>query len=366
MSTVRLAGVTKSFAETVILQGVDLTVEDREFMVIVGPSGCGKTTLLRLIAGLETITAGDLWIDGVHVNDVAPARRGLALVFQSYALYPHMTVEENMAFSLKLAGIPKAERRKKVEDAARILHLEAFLDRKPKELSGGQRQRVAIGRAIVRHPKVFLFDEPLSNLDAELRARTRLELMKLHKQLQATIIYVTHDQTEAMTMADRIVVMQRGAIEQIGSPLDVYLHPVNRFVAGFIGSPKMNFLPASVAEVQQGEATIRLKNGYSFAFPFQQAGRKLKMGDAVEFGIRPEHIVLDHTSGFRVRVNIVERLGGEAYLHTLTEQDEPLVVKADGDTPVQEDESIGIKINLPRSHLFGPAGDAIAWPAKQE
>jgi len=368
MSTVRLAGVTKSFAETVILQGVDLTVEDREFVVIVGPSGCGKTTLLRLIAGLETITAGDLWIDGVHVNDIAPARRGLALVFQSYALYPHMTVEENMAFSLKLAGVPKAERRKKVEEAARILHLEAFLNRKPKELSGGQRQRVAIGRAIVRHPKVFLFDEPLSNLDAELRARTRLELMKLHKQLRATIIYVTHDQTEAMTMADRIVVMQRGAIEQIGSPLDVYLHPVNRFVAGFIGSPKMNFLPASVAEVQPGEATIRLRNGYSFAFPFQQdgAGRTLKMGDGVEFGIRPEHIVLDHTSGFRVRVNIVERLGGEAYLHTLTEQDEPLVVKADGDTPVQEDESIGIRINLPRSHLFDPAGDAIAWPAKQE
>ena len=225
MATVRLEGVTKSFAETVILQGVDLTVNDKEFIVIVGPSGCGKTTLLRLIAGLEAITAGDLWIDGEHVNDVASARRGLALVFQSYALYPHMTVEENMAFSLKLAGVSKAERRKKVEEAARILHLEAFLDRKPKELSGGQRQRVAIGRAIVRHPKVFLFDEPLSNLDAELRVRTRLELMKLHKQLQATIIYVTHDQTEAMTMADRIVVMHGGAIEQIGSPFEVYLHP---------------------------------------------------------------------------------------------------------------------------------------------
>ena len=243
MSTVRLEGVTKSFAETVILQGVDLTVNDKEFIVIVGPSGCGKTTLLRLIAGLETITAGDLWIDGVHVNDVAPARRGLALVFQSYALYPHMTVEENMAFSLKLAGVPKAERRKKVEEAARILHLEAFLDRKPKELSGGQRQRVAIGRAIVRHPKVFLFDEPLSNLDAELRVRTRLELMKLHKQLEATIIYVTHDQTEAMTMADRIVVMQGGAIEQIGSPLEVYLHPVNRFVGGLYRIAEDEFPP---------------------------------------------------------------------------------------------------------------------------
>ena len=223
----------------VILQGVDLTVNDKEFIVIVGPSGCGKTTLLRLIAGLETITAGDLWIDGVRVNDVAPARRGLALVFQSYALYPHMTVEENMAFSLKLAGVPKAERRKKVEEAARILHLEALLDRKPKDLSGGQRQRVAIGRAIVRHPKVFLFVEPLSNLDAELRVRARSNMMKLHKQLEATIIYVTHDQIEAMTMADRIVVMHGGAIEQIGSPLEVYLHPVNRFVAGFIGSPKM-------------------------------------------------------------------------------------------------------------------------------
>jgi multiple sugar transport system ATP-binding protein len=363
---VRLAGVTKSFAETVILQGVDLTVNDKEFIVIVGPSGCGKTTLLRLIAGLEAITAGDLWIDGVRVNDVAPARRGLALVFQSYALYPHMTVEENMAFSLKLAGVPKAERRKKVEEAARILHLEALLERKPKELSGGQRQRVAIGRAIVRHPKVFLFDEPLSNLDAELRVRTRLELMKLHKQLQATIIYVTHDQTEAMTMADRIVVMHGGAIEQIGSPLEVYLHPVNRFVAGFIGSPKMNFLRATVVEVRTESATIRLSNGYSFEFPFQTDGvGRLKSGDTVEFGIRPEHISLDPASGFRVRVNIVERLGGEAYLHTLMEQDEPLVIKVDGDTPVQEDEGIGIKINLPRSHLFDPAGEAIAWSAKQ-
>jgi multiple sugar transport system ATP-binding protein len=367
MATVRLEGVTKSFAETVILQGVDLTVNDKEFIVIVGPSGCGKTTLLRLIAGLEAITAGDLWIDGVHVNDVAPARRGLALVFQSYALYPHMTVEENMAFSLKLAGVSKAERRKKVEEAARILHLEAFLDRKPKELSGGQRQRVAIGRAIVRHPKVFLFDEPLSNLDAELRVRTRLELMKLHKQLQATIIYVTHDQTEAMTMADRIVVMKGGAIEQIGSPLEVYLHPVNRFVAGFIGSPKMNFLRASVVEVQPRGAMIRLSNGYSFEFPFHPdgVGRRLKSGDTVEFGIRPEHISLDQASGFRVRINIVERLGGEAYLHTLTEQDEPLVIKVDGDAPVQEDEGIGIKINLPRTHLFDPAGEAIAWAAKQ-
>jgi multiple sugar transport system ATP-binding protein len=367
MSTVRLECVTKSFAETVILQGVDLRVEDREFVVIVGPSGCGKTTLLRLIAGLETITAGDLWIDGVRVNDVAPARRGLALVFQSYALYPHMTVEENMAFSLKLAGVPKAERRKKVEEAARILHLQAFLDRKPKELSGGQRQRVAIGRAIVRHPKVFLFDEPLSNLDAELRVRTRLELMKLHKQLQATIIYVTHDQTEAMTMADRIVVMHGGAIEQIGSPLEVYLHPANRFVAGFVGSPKMNFLSATVVELQPGQAMIRLKNGYNFEFPFQPegTGRTLKMGDTVEFGIRPEHISLEQASGVRVRVNIVERLGGEAYLHTLTEQDEALAIKVDGETPVQEDESIGIRINLPRSHLFGPAGEAIAWSAKQ-
>ena len=279
MSTVRLQGVSKSFAETVILEGVDLTVNDREFMVIVGPSGCGKTTLLRLIAGLETITAGDLWIDGVHVNDVAPARRGLALVFQSYALYPHMTVEENMAFSLKLAGVPKPERRKKVEEAARILHLEAFLDRKPKELSGGRASTSPSAAPSFVIPRSFSAIRPLSNLDTKLRGPHALELMKLHKQLHATIIYVTHDQTEAMTMADRIVVMQGGASEQIRSPLEVYLHPVNRFVAGSIGSPKMNFLRASVMEAQRGER--RSASGTVTALRFLSAGR---CGPQIEIG----------------------------------------------------------------------------------
>ncbi len=245
MATVQLKQIRKNYDSMEVIKGVDLTIHDQELTVFVGPSGCGKSTLLRLIAGLEEITSGDLLIDGQRVNDVPPARRGLAIVFQSYALYPHMNVADNMSFSLKLAGVPKEERQKKVLEAARILHLETFLDRKPKALSGGQRQRVAIGRAIVRDPKVFLFDEPLSNLDAALRVRMRLELTKLHRQLHATMIYVTHDQVEAMTMADRIVVLQSGIVEQVGSPMDLYRYPRNLFVAGFIGSPRMNF-PKSV------------------------------------------------------------------------------------------------------------------------
>ena len=245
MATVQLKQVRKSYDGFEVIKGVDLTIRDQELTVFVGPSGCGKSTLLRLIAGLEEITSGDLLIDHQRANDIAPAKRGLAIVFQSYALYPHMNVADNMSFSLKLAGIPKEEREKKVLEAARILNLETFLDRKPRALSGGQRQRVAIGRAIVRDPKVFLFDEPLSNLDAALRVRMRLELTKLHRQLRATMIYVTHDQVEAMTMADRIVVLQAGVIEQVGSPMDLYRYPRNIFVAGFIGSPKMNFLDCS-------------------------------------------------------------------------------------------------------------------------
>ncbi|MGI9301899.1 MAG: ABC transporter ATP-binding protein, partial [Gammaproteobacteria bacterium] len=228
----------KSFDDVEVIKGVDLDINDREFVVFVGPSGCGKSTLLRMIAGLEEITAGDLIIDGEKANDVPPAERGLAMVFQSYALYPHMTVADNMGFSLRLAGTPKPERAEKVREAARILQLEPLLDRKPKALSGGQRQRVAIGRAIVRNPKVFLFDEPLSNLDAALRGQMRIELARLHDALDATMIYVTHDQIEAMTMADKIVVLRSGLIEQVGSPLELYHHPNNLFVAGFIGSPK--------------------------------------------------------------------------------------------------------------------------------
>ena len=331
MSTVRLAGVTKSFAETVILQGVDLTVEDREFVVIVGPSGCGKTTLLRLIAGLETITAGDLWIDGVHVNDIAPARRGLALVFQSYALYPHMTVEENMAFSLKLAGVPKAERRKKVEEAARILHLQAFLDRKPKELSGGQRQRVAIGRAVVREPKLFLFDEPLSNLDAALRVNTRLEIAQLHRRLKATMIYVTHDQVEAMTLADKIVVLNAGRIEQIGGPMELYNSPANEFVAGFIGSPKMNFIDGA------------------------------RLGETAKtIGVRPEHLTVDPKSGtWKGTVVHAEHLGADTNLYLDCEKAGLITVRIFGVYDAEPGATLYATPDPARTYRFGADGKVL-------
>src|SRR3954447_197254 len=267
MATVTLNGLQKSYGDVQIIKGVDLQVDDREFCVFVGPSGCGKSTLLRMIAGLEEITAGELMIDGKRVNDVPPSERGLAMVFQSYALYPHMSVADNMGFSLRLAGVSKEERRAKVAEAARILHLDALLDRKPKELSGGQRQRVAIGRAIVRKPKVFLFDEPLSNLDAALRVQMRIALARLHDELAATMIYVTHDQVEAMTMADKIVVLQGGVVEQAGTPLELYHHPRNLFVAGFIGSPKMTFFPATVTAVADAETTIQLASGASLGVP---------------------------------------------------------------------------------------------------
>src|ERR671912_1361999 len=267
MATLQLKDIHKSYGDVQIIKGVDLAIEDREFCVFVGPSGCGKSTLLRMIAGLEEITSGDLLIDGQKVNEVPPSERGLAMVFQSYALYPHMSVADNMGFSLRLAGVPKEERRSKVTEAARILHLDQLLDRKPKELSGGQRQRVAIGRAIVRKPKVFLFDEPLSNLDAALRVQMRIELARLHDELAATMIYVTHDQVEAMTMADKIVVLQAGIVEQAGSPPQVYHHPPNLFLAGFIGSPKMNFFPAKVTAVSEAATTVQLASGASLAVP---------------------------------------------------------------------------------------------------
>ena len=242
MCTLELKNLRKSYGHVDVIKGIDLTIEDREFIVFVGPSGCGKSTLLRMIAGLEEISGGELLIDGVRVNQVPPDKRGLAMVFQSYALYPHMNVADNMAFALRLAGVPKAERDARVAVAAKTLQLDALLDRKPANLSGGQRQRVAIGRAIVRQPKAFLFDEPLSNLDAALRVQTRIEIAKLHNDLKSTMIYVTHDQIEAMTLADRIVVFNAGRIEQVGTPLELYHNPANLFVAGFIGSPKMNLI----------------------------------------------------------------------------------------------------------------------------
>jgi multiple sugar transport system ATP-binding protein len=292
MADVKLRGIYKSFGELTIIKGIDLDIRDNEFVVFVGPSGCGKSTLLRLIAGLEEITDGELWIDGTLVNDLPPAQRGIAMVFQSYALYPHMTVAENMGFGLKIAKYKKDEIARRVQNAARILQIEHLLDRKPKELSGGQRQRVAIGRAIVREPKVFLFDEPLSNLDAALRIATRVEIANLHRALKATMIYVTHDQVEAMTLADKIVVLQGGVIEQVGTPLELYHHPRNLLVAGFIGSPKMNFMDGTVTGIQADGATVRLDDvGTDVTVPCATA--TINLGDKVTFGIRPEHLMED-------------------------------------------------------------------------
>ena len=359
MATVRLHQIRKSYESLEIIKGVDLTIHDQELTVFVGPSGCGKSTLLRLIAGLEEISSGDLLIDGQRVNDVPPSKRGLAIVFQSYALYPHMNVAENMSFSLKLAGIDKAERDRKVQEAARILNLENLLDRKPKALSGGQRQRVAIGRAIVRAPKVFLFDEPLSNLDAALRVRMRLELTKLHRQLRATMIYVTHDQVEAMTMADRIVVLQAGVIEQVGSPMDLYRHPRNLFVAGFIGSPRMNFVMASVQQAFPDKLAVALPGGTSLEVPVASAIAAAE--DKVTVGIRPEHISIAPAgvtaSTLPAQVQAVEHLGSESYLHCELSSGELLTVRVNGETEIVPDQRIRLYFDPKFLHAFDSNGE---------
>jgi multiple sugar transport system ATP-binding protein len=357
MATVTLKSIKKSYGDVEVIKGVDLQIEDREFCVFVGPSGCGKSTLLRMIAGLEEITSGDLLLDGARINDVPPSERGLAMVFQTYALYPHMSVADNMGFSLRLAGVPKDQRRAKVGEAARILQLEKLLDRKPKELSGGQRQRVAIGRAIVRQPKVFLFDEPLSNLDAALRVQMRIELARLHDQLNATMIYVTHDQVEAMTMADKIVVLQGGVVEQAGTPLELYHHPRNLFVAGFIGSPKMNFLPVTVTAVDGAGATVQLPGGSGVAVPVQPG--RLRAGDAVMLGVRPEHLRPAEAGEIAGEVMVVERLGGETFLYTQVAGGDMMVIQADGEIPTRVHERIAIRLNPATCHLFDADGLAV-------
>jgi multiple sugar transport system ATP-binding protein len=363
MATVKLTNIKKSFGDVDIIKGVSLGIEDREFCVFVGPSGCGKSTLLRLIAGLEEITGGDLFIDGVRSNDVPPPKRGLAMVFQSYALYPHMSVADNMGFSLKLGHVAKEERDKKVNDAARVLQLEPLLHRKPKELSGGQRQRVAIGRAIVRNPKVFLFDEPLSNLDAALRVQMRIELTRLHDVLAATMIYVTHDQVEAMTMANKIVVLQAGLIEQVGSPLELYHHPNNKFVAGFIGSPKMNFLSGTVTGLKEGVVSVRLAGGGAMDVPVDSG--RMNGGTEVTLGIRPEHLKVVTDGGLlRGEVLVVERLGGETFLHVRTATGDLLTIQADGDSPVNMHDTIGLQANPADCHLFDQTGLAIHRTAR--
>src|SRR6476660_7264164 len=291
MAEVILKNVRKAFGEVEIIKGVNLEIKDKEFTIFVGPSGCGKSTLLRMIAGLEDITSGDLIVGGERVNDMSPPDRGMAMVFQSYALYPHMTVRNNMAFGLKLAKVPKAEIERKVLEAARILKLEPLLDRKPAAMSGGQRQRVAIGRAIFRNPKVFLFDEPLSNLDAALRVQMRIEIKKVHQKVRTTTVYVTHDKVEAMTLADRVVVMNHGRIEQIGTPNELYHKPATRFVAGFIGSPAMNFVPCRLEDVG-GKMHIRLTARIAFPLPPRRAARYqgVARNEKLLLGLRPEHI----------------------------------------------------------------------------
>jgi len=298
-----------------VLDGIDLEVKTCEFCVFVGPSGCGKSTLLRLIAGLESATEGELLIGGQRMNDVVPSKRGLAMVFQSYALYPHMTVYQNLAFGLSLGRTERGEAERRIKEAARMLQIEALLDRLPKHLSGGQRQRVAIGRAITRQPRMYLFDEPLSNLDASLRVSMRAELSRLHKQLQTTMVYVTHDQVEAMTLADRIVVLNVGHVEQVGSPLDVYHRPRTLFAAGFLGSPKMNFLGGTVAEVGAHRVVVSLEGGGRAAAHVEPGG--VAAGDAVTLGIRPEHlrVVAGDQGAFSATVQLVEDLGDHALLH---------------------------------------------------
>ncbi len=357
MATVRLSNIRKSFGDAEVIRGVSLDIENREFCVFVGPSGCGKTTLLRLIAGLEESASGEILIDGEKINDVPPARRGLAMVFQSYALYPHMSVAENMSFSLKLAGAARDERNRKVRQAARVLQIEDLLERKPKELSGGQRQRVAIGRAIVRNPKVFLFDEPLSNLDAALRVQMRIEIMRLREEINATMIYVTHDQVEAMTMADKIVVLQAGMVEQVGSPLDLYHHPRNLFVAGFIGSPRMNFIPASVTRVGESGPTVELPGGAVVDVPVARGSAR--EGDRVMLGVRPEHLQLCDVGRLKAEVLVMERLGSTTFLHAQIDGGQLLTIEAAGDYSVQMHESIGLDLKGGDCHLFNEGGEAI-------
>ena len=361
MADVQLTGVSKAYGDVKILHGIDLEIRDGEFMVFVGPSGCGKSTLLRTIAGLEEITGGELRIGGRLVNDVPPAERGIAMVFQSYALYPHMNLYDNMAFGLKLAKVSKAEIDAAVMNAAKILHIEHLLNRKPKDLSGGQRQRVAIGRAIVRKPDVFLFDEPLSNLDAALRVRMRYEFAKLHEDLKTTMVYVTHDQVEAMTLADRIVVLSAGKIEQIGSPIELYEYPDNLFVAGFIGSPKMNFIEGEIVDASAHHATVRLASGAQLRALVE--GSAAKADDKVTLGVRPEHFHLGQVGGavnvINATVTFVESLGSATHAYcAFPGVEDALTCEFDGRTKVHTGDVLALSIPAEACYLFDAGGRA--------
>jgi multiple sugar transport system ATP-binding protein len=342
MSYLQLTGVEKYYGQLRAIKGIDLKIEKGEFVVFVGPSGCGKSTLLRMIAGLETIDGGTLHLDGRDITSLPSSKRDLAMVFQSYALYPHMTVFDNMSFALKLAGVDKEERRRKVERAATILNLAPYLERTPKELSGGQRQRVAIGRAIVRAPKVFLFDEPLSNLDAALRGQTRVEIASLHRNLGATTIYVTHDQVEAMTLADRVVVLRDGVIEQVGTPLELYDRPANQFVAQFIGTPQMNVVPAGVlAELGRLSGTRLPSDGF--------------------VGVRPEGVRVQAAGAGAIpaKVQMVESLGSDTLIYSDVGADKPLVARQSERTTLHPGDTVGLDVDPGLLHFFDKQGKAL-------
>ena len=362
MAKVSLKNVCKSFGSVEAVSCFDLDIDDKEFLVLLGPSGCGKSTTLRMIAGLEELTDGDIFIGDRKVNDVAPRDRDIAMVFQDYALYPHMTVRQNLGFSLKMAKMPKDEINKRVDDSAAILGIEDLLDRKPRELSGGQRQRVAVGRAIVRKPAVFLFDEPLSNLDAKLRGQMRAELSRLHKRLETTMIYVTHDQVEAMTMGTMIVIMKDGLVQQVAPPMEIYEYPANRFVAGFIGNPGMNFMPAEIAE-SEGALVIR-SDGYSLEVPEAKRPFLEKWrGKDVSLGIRPEHMEDkafansdDFKGSMTAKLDVVETLGAEIQLNVMVGESS-LVARVDPRSRVRVDDTMELAVNLDKIHLFANDGE---------
>ncbi|CAM3856157.1 MULTISPECIES: maltose/maltodextrin ABC transporter ATP-binding protein MalK [Rahnella] len=359
MASVSLNSVYKAFGDTVISSDINLEIEEGEFVVFVGPSGCGKSTLLRMIAGLEDITSGELKIGDKRMNEVPPADRGIGMVFQSYALYPHLSVAENMSFGLKLAGAKKAEISQRVNQVSEVLQLAHLLDRRPKALSGGQRQRVAIGRTLVAEPTVFLLDEPLSNLDAALRVQMRIEISRLHKRLKRTMIYVTHDQVEAMTLADKIVVLDAGHIAQVGKPLELYHYPANRFVAGFIGSPKMNFLPVKVTGAEPARVQVELPNRQQVWLPVE--GTDVKVGSNLSLGIRPEHLLPSDVAEVTLsgEVQVVEQLGNETQIHIqIPAIRQNLVYRQNDVVLVEEGATFAIGLPPHRCHLFREDGTA--------
>ncbi len=358
MASLYLQSISKSFGDTQVLSDIELAIDDKEFVVFVGPSGCGKSTLLRIIAGLEIASAGSVVIDGNDVSKLHPVERGISMVFQSYALYPHLTVYENIAFPLRVQKLSNKEIESKVKQAAEVLQLTTRLQHKPGQLSGGQRQRVAIGRSIVRNPKIFLFDEPLSNLDAALRGDMRVELAQLHKDLAATMVYVTHDQIEAMTMADRIAVLNNGQVEQFGTPMELYHHPASKFVAGFIGQPNMNFIPASVVGVASNLLSVSLAGNVQLSLPVNC--ETLAVGDAIELGIRPEDIILNPPSdGFELNVSFVERLGGASITYGTVADNVRFCGAFDGNAAIQAGSTTLVGADVKDFHVFDEQGRAL-------